>query len=57
MKSKKWTYQKNYNEIKIKVYNQIIAGKLLESPNLFIAIIKDTMISGAMKSVTEAKLN
>ena len=53
------TYQENYNEIKIKIYNQIIAGRLLESLNLVIATLKETMILGAMKAkklVTEAIL-
>ena len=44
------TYQEYYNEIKIKLHNQIIASKLLESLNLFIAKIKDRVILGAMKA-------
>ena len=50
MKSKKLTYQENYNDIKIKIYNQIIAGRLIDSLNFFIATIKDHMISRAMKA-------
>ena len=44
-------------EISLKIHYQIIAGKLLISLNLFIATIKDTMISRgiqAKKSVIEA---